>query len=97
MFYRFSVNNKIRKEIRSASRGMIFSREAKLLVNNVPRFDAVMIPQYVKNKKETISKMSQILEMTEKEILKVLKRNGGQASYRPITVKKIFLLGKSRF
>ncbi len=88
MFYRFSVNNKIRKEIRSASRGMIFSREAKLLVNNVPRFDAVMIPQYVKNKKETISKMSQILEMTEKDILKVLKKNGSQASYRPITVKK---------
>jgi penicillin-binding protein 2 len=88
LFYRYSVNNKIRKEVLPSPRGMIFSRKSKLLVNNVPRFDAIMIPQFVKDRQELITKMSAILGMTEKEIQKVLKRNGGQARYRPITIKK---------
>ncbi len=88
VFYRYSVNNKIRKEVLPSPRGMIFSRNSKLLVNNVPRFDAIMIPQFVKDRKKLITKMSAILGMSEKEIHKVLKRNGGQARYRPITIKK---------
>ena len=87
-FYRYSVNNKIRKEVLSAPRGMIFSRNSQLLVNNVPRFDAVMVPQFVKDRDEVIQKMSIILDMSVERIHKVIKRNGGQARYRPITIKK---------
>ena len=88
IFYRYSVNNKIRKEVLSAPRGMIFSRNSKLLVNNVPRFDAVMVPQFVKDREEVILKMSVILDMSVERIKRMIKRNGGQARYRPITIKK---------
>ena len=88
MFYEYSLNNKIRKESVDAPRGMMFSRNSKLLVNNVPRFDAVIIPQYVIEKKDVIKKLSTILNMSEEEINKILRRYRGQASYRSITIKK---------
>ncbi len=88
MFYEYSLNNKIRKESVDAPRGMMFSRNSKLLVNNVPRFDAVIIPQYVIEKKDVIKKLSTILNISEEEINKILRRYRGQASYRSITIKK---------
>lgn len=88
MFYEFSLNNKIRKESVDAPRGMIFSRNSKLLVNNVPRFDAVIIPQYVSELNDVVSKLATILNMSEDEIHKIIARFRGQASYRSITIKK---------
>ena len=88
MLYEFSLNNKIRKESVDAPRGMMFSRNSKLLVNNVPRFDAVIIPQYVDNLEKVIGKLSLILKMSEKDINKKVARFRGQASYRSITIKK---------
>ena len=87
-FYEFSLNNKIRKESVDAPRGMIFSRNSKLLVNNVPRFDAVIIPQYVGDMDSVVEKLSTILDMSSEEIQKIIVRFRGQASYRSITIKK---------
>lgn len=88
LFHKFSLENRLRKEVIKAPRGMIFSRNSELLTDNIPRFDAVVIPQYLKNKKVTLAKLSKVLGMTEKDINKVLKKNRGQASYRPVTIKK---------
>lgn len=86
--YRYSIENTLRRETIKAPRGMIFSRNNQLLINNIPRFDAVIIPQYLKNKKETIKKLGMILKMTPDEINKVLRKNRGQARYRPVVIKK---------
>jgi len=88
MFYEFSLNNKIRKESVDAPRGMIFSKDSKILVHNVPRFDAVVIPQYIRDKKALIKKLSTILNMSVEDIKKILARYRGQARYRSITIKK---------
>jgi len=88
MFYEFSLNNKIRKESVDAPRGMMFSRNSKLLVNNVPRFDAVIIPQYVTGLSDVVTKLATILNMSEDSINKIIARYRGQASYRSITIKK---------
>ncbi len=87
-FYKYSVQNRLRKETVKAPRGMIFSRNNQLLVQNVPRFDAIIVPQYLTNKKETLSKLAKILEMSEKSIYGILKKNSYQARYRPIIIKK---------
>ena len=71
MFYEFSLNNKIRKESVDAPRGMIFSKDSKILVHNVPRFDAVVIPQYIRDKKALIKKLSTILNMSVEDIKKI--------------------------
>lgn len=86
--YDYSVQNRLRKEIVKAPRGMIFSRNNVQLVNNIPRFDVVVTPQYLKNKNETIEKLSKILEITVEQIEKIIQKNRTQARYRPIVIKK---------
>ncbi|MCY4523738.1 MAG: hypothetical protein OXB84_03255, partial [Halobacteriovoraceae bacterium] len=87
-FFQYSLQNRLRKEVVSAPRGMIYSRNNELLIYNVPRFDAVVTPQYLRNKKETLKKLSNVLNITVQSIEKALKKNRAQASYRPITIKK---------
>lgn len=86
--HRYSIENRLRKEVVKAPRGMVFSRNNQLLINNIPRFDAIIVPQYLKNKKKSLAKLSRILGMEVSEIERILKKNRGQASYRPVTVKK---------
>jgi len=88
-YYQYSLQNRLRKEVVIAPRGMIFSRNNELLVHNTPRFDAVITPQYLTNKRETILKFAKIVEMDSREINSILKKKGsGQARYIPITIKK---------
>lgn len=87
-FYQFSLQNRLRKENIKAPRGMIFSRDNELLVHNVPRFDAVIIPQYLRNKKESLEKLSVVLDMSVESIESVLERSRGQAYYRPVLIKR---------
>ncbi|MCO4792434.1 MAG: penicillin-binding protein 2 [Bacteriovoracaceae bacterium] len=86
--YRYSIENTLRKETVKAARGMIFSRNNQLLIHNIPRFDAIIIPQYLKNKNASVDKLAQILKMSSKDIKKTLKKNRGQAKYRPVVIKK---------
>jgi len=87
-FYKYSLENRLRKEVLEASRGLMFSRDNEILVYNVPRFDVIVTPQYLKNKIETIEKLSDILDMPVASIEAILKKNRSQASYRPVTIKK---------
>jgi penicillin-binding protein 2 len=87
-FYRYSLENRLRKEVVKAPRGMIFSRNNQMLIHNIPRFDAVIVPQYLKNKKESIKRISKILSMPIKSIEKILKKNRTQAKYRAVIIKK---------
>ena len=88
LFHKFSLENRLRKEVIKAPRGMIFSRNSELLIHNIPRFDAIIIPQYLKNKKVTLTKLSSVLGMSFADITGVLKKNRSQARYRPVTIKK---------
>jgi penicillin-binding protein 2 len=87
-FYLYSLENRLRKEVVKAPRGMIFSRNNQMLIHNIPRFDAVIVPQYLKNKKESIKRISTILSMPIKSINKILKKNRTQAKYRAVIIKK---------
>ena len=86
--YEWSIKNKLRKEIIVAPRGMIYSRNDELLVDNVPRFDAVITPQYLKNRNDTLKKLASVLSMKVKNIESTLKQKTHQAKYRSILIKK---------
>lgn len=88
MFFNYSLENRLRKDVVRAPRGMIFSRNNVLLTHNVPRFDAVITPQYLEGDDETIPLLAKILEMPPESIQKILKKYQGQARYIPIIVKK---------
>lgn len=87
--YQYSIENKLRKDLIRAPRGMVFSRDNKLLVHNTPRFDAVIIPQYLKEEKGSINKLSKILSLPVKKIQKILSsKRTHQARYQPVIIKK---------
>ena len=67
---------------------MIFSRNNILIVHNTPRFDAVVTPQHLINKKQTLKKVAKTLDMTLSKVKEIIKKNRRQASYRPIVIKK---------
>ncbi len=86
--YRYSLENRLREEIVWAPRGKIFSRDDEILVNNSPRFDAIVTRQYLKNSQETFKNLSSIINVSLEDILKKIKRYGGEPRYRPIILKK---------
>lgn len=87
-FFNYSLENRLRKDIVRAPRGMIFSRDNVLLTHNIPRFDAIITPQYLEGDSETINYLAKILEITPEAILKTLKKFRGQAKYIPVVIKK---------
>ena len=88
ILYDYSLRNRLRREVVEAPRGMIFSRNNKMLVNNVPRFDAVLTPQYLKNRKETLKRLGNILSLDIETINKILKKYSTLPKYKPVVIKK---------
>ena len=62
--YRYSLENSLRKENIQAERGIIFSRNNEILVENIPGFDVIITPQYLKEPEETIAKLSKIISIS---------------------------------
>lgn len=86
--YQWSVKNRLRREIVTAPRGMIYGRNRQLLVDNVPRFDAVITPQYLKDREQTLHRLARTLDMKIEDIKDILKKNSYQAKYKSILIKK---------
>lgn len=86
--HNYSIQNRLRKEVVWAPRGLIYSRDDQLLVDNIPRFDAILTPQFLMDKEVTLLKLSKILSLDILTIQATLKKNANQATYRPIIVKK---------
>ncbi len=87
-FLRHSLENQLRKEIVKAPRGMIFSRDNQLLVNNIPRLDVVIVPQYFKQRQLVFAKLSDILSLPVDLIQKRYRKGLGQERFRAIVIKK---------
>lgn len=88
LYHKFSIQNRLRKEIVRAPRGMIYSRNKVLLVDNIPRFDAILTRQFLQDKDKTLNRLGEILNMDQDSIKKIIKKNSFQAKYRPIVIKK---------
>jgi len=88
VLFQYSIENRLREEILRAPRGIIYSRDNKVLVNNYPRFDAIVTRQYLIDKEKTTQRLSEILNLPLDLIKRIIKRNSFQAAYRPIVIKK---------
>jgi penicillin-binding protein 2 len=86
--HNYSIQNRLRKEVVWAPRGLIYSRDDQLLVDNVPRFDAILTPQFLMDNEVTLHKLAKIMKIDVSVITNILKKNSNQAKYRPIIVKK---------
>jgi penicillin-binding protein 2 len=75
LLYQYSVENRLREEILRAPRGIVYSRDGKVIVNNNPRFDAIVTRQYLIEKEKTIKRLSEILKIPVELIQRIIKRN----------------------
>ena len=61
LLHKYALENRLRREVVKAPRGLIYSRDGKLLVDNTPRFDVVIVPQFLTEKKNTLARLAGIL------------------------------------
>lgn len=87
VLHKYSLENRLRREIIKAPRGLIYSRDGVILVDNTPRFDVVAAPQFLTNRKTTFERLSQILNLPVQSIEKIMNKNIGP-SYKEIVIKK---------
>jgi penicillin-binding protein 2 len=86
----FSEDNRIKRVKIDAPRGMIFDRNRKLLIDNRPAFDLEIIPQYLKESKQTpqvVTQLSKLINMPEKDIYATLDKAKTQPSFMPVKIK----------
>ena len=86
----YSEENRIKRVKITAPRGMIFDRDRKLLIDNRPAFDLEIIPQYLKESKQStqvIGILAKILNMPEAEIYDILDKAKHQPSFMPVKIK----------
>lgn len=88
LYQKFSQQNRLRKEIVRAPRGMIFDRNDNILVDNTPRFDVMLTKQFLSDRENTVTSLAKILDMSEDSINSIIKKNSYQEKYIPIIIKK---------
>jgi penicillin-binding protein 2 len=73
--HNYSIQNRLRKEVVWAPRGLIYSRDDQLLVDNIPRFDAILTPQFLIDNDETLNRLAKILSTSVEDINLILKNS----------------------
>jgi penicillin-binding protein 2 len=68
-----------------ASRGVIFDRDGKLIVDNAPSYTISVIPIEVKNKSESLERLSQVMDISLEEINRRIVKNR-RGSFAPAKV-----------
>ncbi len=86
-YYRLSETNRIRIIPKHASRGKIFDRNDKVLVDNKPTYRISVLPFEFSPTPEVMGRLERLLGVTEKDIERALKR-GGVVPYAPVPIKR---------
>ncbi len=88
-YYRkISLNNRVRRIEIPAYRGMIYDRNAKIVLGNRPFFDLVYIPQYIIEPQTTIKILSQLIKEPPSDFEDMLRKGKGHPKFLPITIKR---------
>lgn len=84
---KFSDNNRLKKERVFASRGMIFDRNGKVIVDNRASFDVVLLSQYYSFAPEENIRLAKALKMEPEELERRLSKVNRAPSYYPVLLK----------
>ena len=87
-YRRLSENNCIRLQSLDASRGLIFDRTGKLLVENRPSFDLSIILKDAKPVEETIEKLAEYINVPVRELMSRISGGNSCLSYKPVLLKR---------
>jgi penicillin-binding protein 2 len=86
-FRRLSENNCIRLQSVDAPRGLIFDRNKKILADNRPSLDLVIILKDARPVDETIGKLSEYANIPLEELIAKVNANRGVPAYKSVVLK----------
>src|SRR5579872_452148 len=71
----FSEKNRVKETRLPAPRGLFLDRENRVLVDNLPGFDASIAPQYAKKLDETAEAVGEVLDIPAKHISEFVRQS----------------------
>lgn len=84
---KFSEANRLKKEKVFPTRGIIFDRNGKVIVDNRASFDVVLLSQYYKATERNNLRLAKALQVTPEELEKKLSKVNRTPSYAPVLLK----------
>ncbi|HKJ98771.1 MAG TPA: penicillin-binding protein 2 [Desulfotignum sp.] len=87
-YRRLSETNCVRLKSIKQSRGLIYDRNKKLLVDNRPSFDLVMVLEDAASVPDTVSFLSSLINESYADLMDNIQKAGNTAFYKPVTLKK---------
>ncbi len=84
---RYSEQNRLKKDRRPPSRGIIFDRHGKTLVDNRASFDVVLFSQYYPFDHKTDERLAKALQMPVEELRRKMEKNKKYRSFYPTLLK----------
>lgn len=86
---RFSEKNRVKETKIPAPRGLFLDRNGKVLVDNLPGFEATISPQYATHLDETAQAVGQILNIPPSRIVQDVKRSRYRnGPFQPVKIKE---------
>ena len=83
-----SENNRIRLEDVPPTRGIIYDRNGRILVDNRPAFKLALVPADVRDMQHTLGKLGRILQVEEPELEEKVQSAPRGAPFRPILLSR---------
>lgn len=100
----YSEKNRIKETKLPAPRGLVLDREGSILVENLPGFEATIVPQYATKLEQTAQSIGEILKLPPKEVIAMVKESRRQnGPFFPVKIKEnlnldeVYLLKRLRF
>ncbi|MDD9305145.1 MAG: penicillin-binding protein 2 [Desulfobacter sp.] len=87
-FRRLSQTNCVRLKSIKSSRGLIYDRDNRLVVDNRPAFDLTIVLEDSGPVKETISRLSLLIDEPYEELMDSIEKAGKSAFYTPMILKR---------
>jgi len=85
--YLFSKQQSLRQEKIPAPRGIMMDRYGLPLIDNIPSFNIVLIPQFIKDREETIKQVSELLDLDPAIIEATLYKFRKDPPFQPVVIK----------
>jgi len=83
-----SENNRIRLEDIASTRGIIYDRHGRILVDNRPAFKLAVVPEDIRDFQKTLYQLSSTLEVDQTQFIEKVRHAPKGAPFRPILLSR---------
>jgi penicillin-binding protein 2 len=84
---RFSESNRLKKERLLPTRGVIYDRDERVIVDNRAAFDVILLAQYYPFDEETDARLAKALGMTAAELERKIAKYRKTPTFHPVLLK----------